>query len=57
VVSELCWLKSDPPEEVRKFFAEEYPEIKTIMENLKVIEKAGYRTINHSMLPKEKLVE
>ena len=53
VVSELSWLKPDPPEEVRKFFVEGYPAIKTISENLEAIKKSGYREINHFVLPKE----
>lgn len=53
VVSELSWLRPDPPEEVRKFFAEVYPGIKTINENLGTIKKAGYRIINHFVLPDE----
>lgn len=53
VVSELSWLRPDPPEEVRKFFAEGYPGIKTINENLETIKKAGYRIINHFVLPDE----
>jgi ubiquinone/menaquinone biosynthesis C-methylase UbiE len=50
VVSELCWLKPDPPGEVRKFM-EIYPGIKTINENLETIKKAGYRVISHFVLP------
>ena len=53
VVSELCWLKLDPPEEVKKFLMEEYPPIKTIKGNLETIKKAGYRVISHFVLPKE----
>lgn len=53
VVSELSWLRPDSPEEVRKFFAEGYPGIKTINENLETIKKAGYRIINHFVLPDE----
>lgn len=53
VVSELSWLKSNPPEDVKKFFAEGYPGIKTISENLETIRKADYRIINHFVLPKE----
>jgi ubiquinone/menaquinone biosynthesis C-methylase UbiE len=53
VVSELSWLKPDPPGDVRKFFVEGYPAIKTINENLETIKKAGYRVINHFVLPKE----
>jgi len=52
VVSEFCWLKPDPPEEVGKF-VESYPGIKTINENLAVIKKAGYRVINYFVLPEE----
>jgi ubiquinone/menaquinone biosynthesis C-methylase UbiE len=53
VVSELSWLKANPPEEVRKFFVEGYPGIKTINENLETIKKAGYRIINHFGLPEK----
>jgi len=53
VVSELSWVKSNPPEEVRKFFVEGYPGIKTVNENLEAIRKAGYRVISHFVLPKE----
>ena len=53
VVSELSWLKLDSPEEVKKFFLEVYPGIKSINENLKMIRKAGYRIISHFVLPKE----
>ena len=53
VVSELSWLKPDPPEDVRNFFMEGYPGIKTINENLETIKKAGYRIIEHFVLPEE----
>jgi ubiquinone/menaquinone biosynthesis C-methylase UbiE len=52
VVSEFCWLKPDPPEEVRKF-VESYSGAKTINENLEIIRKAGYRVISHFVLPEE----
>ena len=41
VVSELSWLQLNPPEEVKQFFAEGYPGIKTISANLEIIKKAG----------------
>jgi len=53
VVSELSWLQLNPPEEVKKFFTEVYPAIKTVNGNIEMIRKAGYRVISHFVLPKE----
>lgn len=40
-VTELCWLRSDPPDECRGFFDREYP----------AIALCGYETIGHFTLP------
>ncbi len=53
VVSELPWLKPNPPEEIRKFMEELYPAIKTVEENLKIARKTGYRVVNHFVLPEK----
>ena len=53
VVSELCWLKDNPPEEIREYFAEGYQAIKTIKENLEIVRKANYRLISNFVLPDE----
>ena len=53
VVSELSMLQLNSLEEVSKFFMKWYPAIKTVNENLETIRKAGYRVINHFVLPKE----
>jgi ubiquinone/menaquinone biosynthesis C-methylase UbiE len=53
VVSELVWLQPNPPEEIKKFFTEVYPAIKTVNGNLDAIRKAGYKLISHFALPKE----
>lgn len=53
VVSELSWLKPNPPEEIRKFFLEGYPGIKTINGNLEIIKKVGYRLISRFVIPNE----
>ena len=53
VVSELAWLQLNPPREVKRFFVEEYPAIKTIRGNIETIKKADYRLINSFVLPKE----
>jgi ubiquinone/menaquinone biosynthesis C-methylase UbiE len=51
VASELSWLKPDPPEEVRKFFAEAYPGVKTVEENLEVAKKTGYQIVGWFVIP------
>ncbi len=51
VVSELSWLKSDLPEEVKTFMNKGYPAIKTIKENLEVARKSGYRIVGFFVLP------
>lgn len=50
-VSELTWIKSDPPTQVAKFWKEGYPAMQNIEGNLRIIEKAGYRTTGHFILP------
>lgn len=57
VVSELCWFSDDPPEEIRKFLMEEYPAIKTIGENEKIIEELRYHLINYFKLPEAAWLE
>jgi len=50
-VTEVAWLKPDPPEEVAGFWAEAYPAIKDIQGNLNAITRAGYRPIGSFTLP------
>lgn len=50
-VSELCWFRSDPPEECRRFFAEAYPSMATVDANLSAIKSCGFEIINHFNLP------
>lgn len=51
VVSEITWLQSDVPDEILEFWNASYPEISTVTEKLKVIEKCGYRPLAHLTLP------
>ena len=53
VVSELSWLKPNPPEEVKEFFKEGYPQIKTIGENLEIARKAGYSIVGYFPIPEK----
>lgn len=49
-VSEVVWLKPDPPSEVVEFWRE-YPEIDTVSSKTEIIEKAGYESIGSFILP------
>lgn len=51
-VTELVWPPEDPPEEMIAHL-KEYPTIQTHNENLKVIEKIGYKYINSFLLSVE----
>lgn len=51
MVSELSWLKPDAPKEVRKFFGEAYPPIKTVAENLEIARRTGYHIVGWFAIP------
>jgi SAM-dependent methyltransferase len=51
VVTEISWLKSNPPEAARKFWGEAYPGMATVDENLAHLSVAGYRSLGHFTLP------
>lgn len=47
VASELTWLESDPPAEVRDYFTVEYPAMTDVGGNLALAEEAGYEVLAH----------
>ncbi|HHE41504.1 MAG TPA: class I SAM-dependent methyltransferase [Dehalococcoidia bacterium] len=49
--SELCWLRDDPPEELRLFLQREYPGIKMVGDNIQCIAETGYDLLGHFTLP------
>lgn len=51
VVSEISWLREDIPEEARTFWESDYPEIKGISDNIKIIQESGYSPVGHFVLP------
>jgi ubiquinone/menaquinone biosynthesis C-methylase UbiE len=53
VATEVAWLRPDPPQEVRAFWEANYPDIRTIPENLEQISASGYRLIGHFILPED----
>jgi len=50
-VSELTWLRKDPPGEPRRFWEEEYPAITTQSENEATLRAAGYELLSSFALP------
>ncbi len=50
-VTELCWLRPDPPQACRTYFEREYPAIMDIPANLAAIEKSGLEIVGHFTLP------
>lgn len=50
-VTELCWLRPDPPQDCRTYLEREYPAIMDIPANLAAIEKSGLEIVGHFTLP------
>jgi trans-aconitate methyltransferase len=50
-VTELSWLKADPPAEALAFWQEAYPGMGSIATNLARATAAGYRVLDHFALP------
>jgi SAM-dependent methyltransferase len=50
-VTEISWLKPDPPEEVHSFWMADYPGMSDIPGNLERLSNAGYQEIGHFVLP------
>ena len=50
-VTEVSWLADDPPDEPWRFWQAGYPAMKTVDENIALVEAAGYRSIGHFALP------
>jgi SAM-dependent methyltransferase len=50
-VTELTWIRPDPPEEAKRFFAEEYPAMKDTKSNLDAVRRAGYNLVGYFTLP------
>lgn len=52
-VSELVWLRKDPPKEARDFWQEEYPGMRYFEDHFEVVKEAGYDLTGHFRLPDE----
>lgn len=50
-VSEITWLRPDPPDDIKAFWETEYPEIASASEKVAVLERAGYDMLGYFVLP------
>jgi SAM-dependent methyltransferase len=50
-VSEITWLRPDPPLEIRAYWDQDYPAISDLDQNLARVRSAGYRPLGHFVLP------
>ncbi len=50
-VSELCWLRPDPPKACRDYFANEYPAMVASDTNVETINQCGYELLGRFSLP------
>jgi ubiquinone/menaquinone biosynthesis C-methylase UbiE len=50
-ISELVWFKEEVPQEIRDYFAGEYPDMKYYKHIYPVIKSAGYKIIDYFPLP------
>ena len=53
VLSEIIWLKDDPPKELREYFDAIYPPMKYNEENIRICEKVGYNFKDSFILPEK----
>jgi SAM-dependent methyltransferase len=56
-VSEITWLRPDPPEEIRQHWNSEYPEIATASEKIAILERTGYDLLGYLTLPSPNWVD
>ncbi|MBD3412844.1 MAG: methyltransferase domain-containing protein [Candidatus Aminicenantes bacterium] len=52
-LTEVAWIKDNPPTEALSFWEQEYPAIKDISSNRDIIRSAGYSLIQDFIMPKD----
>jgi len=53
VVHEMCWLRPDPPAEIRDYWKKMYAGITTVPGNIEMISRSGYDLIGYFTLPED----
>lgn len=56
-VSEITWLRPDPPVEIRQHWESEYPEIATAPKKILILERAGFDLLGYFILPSSCWIE
>jgi SAM-dependent methyltransferase len=56
-ISEITWLRPDPPEEIFKFWDSEYPEIASATAKIATLESAGYDLLGYFALPSRSWID
>lgn len=50
-LTEVRWLKPEPPGELKRFWREGYPNMRSVEKNLEIIERNGFSLVDHFTLP------
>lgn len=50
-VTEISWIKDNPPDDLFDYWKHAYPAIQSINNNLEIITKCRFKTVNHFTLP------
>lgn len=50
-VTELSWLKPEPPAEIASFWSANYPAMNTVQKNIEIINRCGYTLVDNFTLP------
>jgi len=50
-VTEVSWFTDSPDQEIKHFWRNQYPDIKTVEENVSIIESCGYELIHNFHVP------
>lgn len=50
-VSEITWLRPDPPDDIKGFWEAEYPEMATASAKIAILERVGYDMLGYFVLP------
>jgi SAM-dependent methyltransferase len=53
VVHDMCWLRPDPPAEIRDYWQKMYAGITTVPGNVEMIERCDYELLGHFTLPED----
>ncbi len=49
--TEVCWLRTDPPQDLREFWQRGYPDIKPVADNVHLVADCGFQMVGHFTLP------